>query len=156
MKPAANGPLRAAPLPANEAERLRELHALDLFNADRIDQTKQVERICRLARDLFDVPAALVTLLDRDRARFVTTPDFKLADIPRSEAICSHTILAEAPLVIPDALAGMTGRTGVWPPVLVFGIRYSAVQSAWGSSGEEQAGTGRGRLRLVKSAGEKA
>lgn len=103
MKPAANGPLRAAPLPANEAERLRELHALDLFNADRIDQTKQVERICRLARDLFDVPAALVTLLDRDRARFVTTPDFKLADIPRSEAICSHTILAEAPLVIPDA-----------------------------------------------------
>ncbi len=89
-------------LPPNEEERLRGLYALELLDAGRI---AQVEQICRLARDLFHVPAAMVTLIDRDRACFLATSGFERNDIPRNEAICSHAILSEKPLVISDALA---------------------------------------------------
>ena len=54
------------PLPPNEDERLRELYELDLLGAGRIEQ---VDRICALARDLFKVPIALVTLIDHERNR---------------------------------------------------------------------------------------
>ncbi|PLS82927.1 MAG: GGDEF domain-containing protein, partial [Chloroflexi bacterium] len=53
-----------APLPSNEVQRLsalRALHILDTPAEERFD------RITRLAQRLFDVPIALVSLVDENR-----------------------------------------------------------------------------------------
>ncbi len=90
------------PLPPNEDERLRELHDLDLLDAGPIEQ---VDRICALARDLFSVPVALVTLIDRDKQCFLATAGIDLTETRRQDAFCNITILRDEPLAVADAAA---------------------------------------------------
>ena len=97
---AADHPERNFPVPPSEDARLRELYDLDLLGAGPIEQ---VDRVCALARDLFNVPVALVTLIDRDRQCFLATAGIDLGETKREDAICNVTILADEPLVVPDA-----------------------------------------------------
>jgi diguanylate cyclase (GGDEF)-like protein len=90
------------PLPPNEEERLRELYELDLLGAGRIEQ---VDRICALARDLFKVPVALVTLIDRERQCFLSSYGIEMDGTPRKDALCDVAILSDTPLVVRDAAA---------------------------------------------------
>jgi len=98
---AADQPRRSYPLPPNEEERLRELHQLDLLAAERIEQ---IDRVCALARDLFKVPVALVTLVDRDRQCFLASAGIDLTETKREDAFCAVTILHDEPLVVANAL----------------------------------------------------
>jgi diguanylate cyclase (GGDEF)-like protein len=91
---------RDFPLPLNEDERLRELYDLDLLDAGPIEQ---VDRICALARDLFSVPVALVTLIDRDKQCFLATAGIDLTETRRQDAFCNITILQDEPLAVADA-----------------------------------------------------
>lgn len=87
-------------LPANECERLRELHALDLIGGEPIEQ---IDRICRLARDLCKVPVALVSAVDRDRITFLALSGIDFPPLERQETFCARTILNDDPLIIADA-----------------------------------------------------
>jgi two-component system sensor histidine kinase/response regulator len=90
-----------APLPANEALRigaLRALHILDTPSEERFD------RITRLASYLFDVPIALISLVDVNRQWFKSCLGLPLNETDRSASFCAHAILNDEPLVIPDAL----------------------------------------------------
>ncbi|MDP9316286.1 MAG: PAS domain S-box protein, partial [Chloroflexota bacterium] len=89
-----------APLPSNEAQRLsalRALHILDTPAEERFD------RITRLAQRLFDVPIALVSLVDENRQWFKSCQGLDLTETPRSSSFCAHAILGDDILVIPDA-----------------------------------------------------
>jgi GAF domain-containing protein len=91
---------RSAPVPPDEPERLgalRRLRILDTPPEERFD------RITRLARHLFDVPTALITLVDADRQWFKSCVGLEIAETPRGVAFCAYTILRDEPLVIPDA-----------------------------------------------------
>jgi diguanylate cyclase (GGDEF)-like protein/PAS domain S-box-containing protein len=88
------------PLPENECERLRELRALDLIGGDPIEQ---IDRICGLARDLYKVPVALVSAVDRDRITFLALSGIELPPLDRQETFCAHVILNEGPLIVDDA-----------------------------------------------------
>ena len=88
------------PLPPNEEERLRELYELDLHGAGRIEQ---VDRICALARDLFKVPIALVTLIDRETQSLLASSGIALGVTRREDSLCNAAILGDTPLVVPDA-----------------------------------------------------
>jgi PAS domain S-box-containing protein len=74
------------------------MHILDTPGEERID------RITRLAQLLFDVPIALVTLVDVNRQWFKSCIGLDMSETPRSESFCAHAILGDDALVIPDAL----------------------------------------------------
>ena len=92
----------AAPLPPDEAERLaalRELLILDTPPEERFD------RIVRFAADEFDVPIALVSLVDADRQWFKARVGLDACSTSRDAAFCGYAILDPQVLVVEDALA---------------------------------------------------
>ncbi|HLB48751.1 MAG TPA: GAF domain-containing protein, partial [Anaerolineales bacterium] len=90
------------PLPANEQERLAALARYSILDTPPEpafdDVTRLVGRICQ-------TPIALVVLIDSDRQWFKSRVGFKPTELPRDSAFCSHTILQNDVLVVPDALA---------------------------------------------------
>jgi CheY-like chemotaxis protein len=90
-----------APLPDHEGNRLHalhRLHVLDTLPEERFD------RYTRIAAGLFDVPIALVSLVDRDRQWFKSRHGLEVGETPRETAFCAHAILDRAVLQIPDTL----------------------------------------------------
>ncbi len=96
-------PLRwqPAPLPENESRRLDALHALNLLDTP---PEERFDRYTRIAAQLFDVPIALVSLIDTDRQWYKSRHGIELTETPRDTAFCAHTILDNAVLQVPDAL----------------------------------------------------
>ena len=88
-----------APLPANEAERLEALRRYNI-----LDTPTEVafDRITSLAARLFDVPIALVSLVDESRAWFKSGYGFEVREVQRDATICSLALLSDDVLVIPD------------------------------------------------------
>jgi sigma-B regulation protein RsbU (phosphoserine phosphatase) len=90
----------AAPIPANDADRLRELHDLGLLDTA---PEERFDRITRLLTLLLDVPIAYISLVDRDRQWFKSARGLEVLQTPRSISFCGHAILSEGPLIVPDA-----------------------------------------------------
>lgn len=88
------------PVPPNEEERLRALHAMGVIGGEPIEQ---IDRICRLARDLYKVPIALVPLIDRDQLHFLALSGIELPPLSRGETFCAHAVLDDGPMVVEDA-----------------------------------------------------
>ena len=99
--PASKGTDMDMPLhPPNEACRLAALHELHILDTP---PEERFDRITRLARRLFDVPIALVSLVDADRQWFKSREGLEATETPRAVSFCSHAILQDHILVIPDA-----------------------------------------------------
>jgi diguanylate cyclase (GGDEF)-like protein len=93
--------VQAPPTPIDETQRLRALttlRILDTMPEDRFD------RITRLACRAFDLPIALVTLIDRDRQWFKSRQGLELRETSRQISFCGHTISGDGALVVPDTL----------------------------------------------------
>lgn len=89
-----------APIPANEAARLKVLEELDLFNTD--DDLVFQHEVSILQR-VFGVPIALMALADATHQRFRAVRGLNIKEVPRDLAICSHALLPPfKPLVIAD------------------------------------------------------
>jgi diguanylate cyclase (GGDEF)-like protein len=91
--------MRPPAIPSNEASRLsalRSLDILDTFAEERFD------RLTRLARRLFDVPIALVSLVDAERQWFKSCEGMGVSETPRNISFCGHAILGESILLVPD------------------------------------------------------
>ncbi|MFN3401633.1 MAG: sensor histidine kinase [Ferrovibrio sp.] len=89
-----------APLPANEDQRLATLQdyrILDTAPDERFD------RLTAFAADLFDVPVALVSLIDAERQWFKSHHGLPVSETPRSISFCAHTILNDEALIVEDA-----------------------------------------------------
>lgn len=88
------------PVPMDESNRLaalQSLHILDTPLEERFD------RITRVATRLFNVPIALISLVDANRQWFKSRQGTSLSELPRSISFCGHAILNKEALVIPDA-----------------------------------------------------
>lgn len=86
--------------PANETERLltlRGLRMLDTLPEERFD------RITRLARRLFGVPIALISLVDAKRQWFKSRQGLDATETSREISFCAHAIADDQMLVVPDA-----------------------------------------------------
>ncbi|MDR5873507.1 ATP-binding protein [Halomonas sp. CUBES01] len=110
--------------PDNEPQRLAAVHALHVLDTP---AEEAFDRLAQLARELFDVPVALITLLDEQRQWFKSHPGFDICQTPRDIAFCDHTITADAPLVVPDThrdVRFMDNRLVVEPPHIRFYAGY--------------------------------
>lgn len=84
----------------DEAERLAALRALNLLDTP---AEERFDRFTRLVKRMFDVPIALVSLVDENRQWFKSRDGLALAEGPRDTSFCGHAIGADGILVIPDA-----------------------------------------------------
>jgi GAF domain-containing protein len=89
-----------APIPADEDARLdalRQLLILDTPPEERFD------RIVAFAAQEFDVPIAVVSLVDSDRTWFKAQVGTDLLEAPRDISFCGHAIMQDEPFVVSDA-----------------------------------------------------
>jgi PAS domain S-box-containing protein len=93
-------PVEAPPALIDETRRLRSLKALRIL--DTIPE-ERFDRITRLACRAFNVPIALVSLVDHDRQWFKSKQGIAASETSREISFCGHTIAQEGPLVVLDA-----------------------------------------------------
>jgi diguanylate cyclase (GGDEF)-like protein len=91
----------AYPLPSDELQRLRDLERFGLAD---LSSDEHFERIVALARTVFHVPMAAISLVEADRQRFLASAGLDVSETPRSMAFCAHAIADNDVLVVPDAL----------------------------------------------------
>ncbi|WP_066271941.1 GAF domain-containing protein [Hydrogenophaga palleronii] len=91
-----------APLPHNEAKRLRALRDLLILDTP---PEERFDRISSFAAKEFDVPIALVSLVDQDRQWFKSSFGVEgMHETPRDISFCGHAVAMAKTLVVPDAL----------------------------------------------------
>jgi phosphoribosyl 1,2-cyclic phosphodiesterase/CheY-like chemotaxis protein len=89
-----------AMIPDDEERRiasLRELKILDTEPEERFD------RITRLAAALFNVPMAVISLVDEDRQWFKSCLGLNAKQTPRDAAFCAHVVYNREPMIVSDA-----------------------------------------------------
>ncbi len=91
-----------AELPDNESQRLAALLALQLLDTP---PEARFDRIVAFAAQEFDVPIALMSLVDTDRQWFKARVGLQVSSTGRSESFCAHAILQPGIFVVPDAQA---------------------------------------------------
>ncbi|QOL25447.1 sensor domain-containing diguanylate cyclase [Thalassotalea sp. LPB0316] len=92
--------MRNPDIPDNELERLQALHALKILDTE---PEERFDRLTRMARRLFNVPIALVSLVDEDRQWFKSCFGLPVKETGRDVSFCGHAILSDECLVIEDA-----------------------------------------------------
>jgi len=93
--------------PSREAERLAAVHRYDVLDTP-ADGT--FDRITALAASVFDVPIAIVTVVDEDRIRFHSAHGVAVTDVPREPGLCASAILRDEPYVLDDATVDPVAR----------------------------------------------
>ncbi len=110
----------SASIPENESERLQALRALNLVEAS---GDERFDRYTRIAAALFDVPYALVSIVDDERQWFKSTYGTDIAQTPREVSFCAHAIHHPDVMVVNDALTDSRfgdNPTVVGPPNVRF------------------------------------
>lgn len=94
--------MKAPDFPPDERSRIANLHALDILDTP---PEERFDRLTRLARRMFSVPIALVSLVDSNRQWFKSCMGLDVSETPRDISFCGHAILGNDILLIPDASA---------------------------------------------------
>ena len=93
--------MKTPDIPPDEDARLAELRSLNVL--DTIAE-ERFDRLTRMARRLFGVDVALVSLVDENRQWFKSCAGMELSETPRDISFCGHAILGDGTFVIPDML----------------------------------------------------
>ena len=86
--------------PRDEEFRLRALRSLSILDTP---AEERFDRLTRLARRVFDVSIALVSLVDENRQWFKSHAGLDVSETPRDISFCGHAILGDEALIVPDA-----------------------------------------------------
>jgi len=87
--------------PPDEDRRIASLRKLKILDTD---SEERFDRITRLAAAMFNVPVALITLIDAERQWIKSASGVDVRETPRDEAFCAHAVGSRLPLLVPDAL----------------------------------------------------
>lgn len=95
-----DGSIQPPALPTDEQSRLAELVSLALLDTG---GDERFDRVTRLARRMFDVDVALVTLVDTDRQWFLSKQGTDLEGSSRETSFCGHALHSDDILLVDDA-----------------------------------------------------
>jgi two-component sensor histidine kinase len=87
-------------IPANEGERLAALRRYDILDTP---PDGAFDRVTRIAARMFDVPIAIISLVDQDRIWFKSHHGVDVEQIARDPGLCASAILGEGPWILSDA-----------------------------------------------------
>ncbi|RZM74759.1 GAF domain-containing protein [Pseudoalteromonas rubra] len=93
--------MKNPPLPDNEALRLKTLH--DLKALDTLPDA-ELDRLTEFAAHVFNVPIALISLVDSDRQWFKSKVGLDAEQTHRDISFCGHAICQEGVFVVDNAL----------------------------------------------------
>ncbi|MEO8151572.1 MAG: ATP-binding protein [Rhizobacter sp.] len=128
-----------ASLPADESQRLATLHASGILDSQ---PEESFDSIAHCAALLTGCPIAVISLIDAEREWFKAVHgwnDLPVREIPRAISFCSHTLMADGLLEVPDATCDtrfahnpfVTGaphiRTYAGEPLSVDGVKLGAL-----------------------------
>lgn len=88
--------------PQDEQARLESLRSLSILDTP---PEERFDRLTRMAKRLFGVPIALVSLVDENRQWFKSCFGLSISETSRDISFCGHAILGDDVFVIPDTLA---------------------------------------------------
>jgi GAF domain-containing protein len=91
-----------APVPPDEAGRLRALSDLDVMDTP---PEAALDDLTALAASICRTPIAVVALVDESRQWFKSKVGMDVRQTPRETAFCAHTIVGHDVFVVEDALA---------------------------------------------------
>lgn len=101
--------MQEPPIPVDEASRIKSLIKLDVLDTD---PDERFDRITRLARQMFDVPIALISLVDKKRQWFKSRQGIEVEETSRRVSFCGHAIAKPVSIQqetrimeVPDALS---------------------------------------------------
>ena len=110
------------PEPNDEDRRLAATRSLGLWKTP---PEERFDRVVRVAAAAFDVPIALIALMERDREWFKSCYGLEIREVLRDDSFCGHAIFERQPLVVSDAL--LDERFADNPYVTGFpGVRFYA------------------------------
>lgn len=89
-------------VPQAGSEEFR-LETLDQYRLAATPPEAEFDRLARLAARLFQVPIALVSLVDRDHQFFKAVVGLDVCETSREVSFCAHAILSDDILFVPDA-----------------------------------------------------
>ena len=93
--------MKAPATSIDEAVRLTTLRSLDIL--DGLGE-ERFDRLTRMAKHMFRVPIALVSLVDENRQWFKSCIGLDVSETSRDISFCGHAILGDEVFVIPDTL----------------------------------------------------
>ncbi len=93
--------MHEARFPENEASRVAALRSLGILDTAREDR---FDRYTRITARAFDVPIALISLVDCDRQWFKSATGLDVDETPRDISFCSHAILGDGVFEVRNAL----------------------------------------------------
>ncbi|UVK41693.1 sensor domain-containing diguanylate cyclase [Mesorhizobium sp. AR10] len=79
------------------------LDALDRFDVMDTPREEAFDRITRLIRNIFDLPIAIVSMIDGHRQWYKAYDGLGNREVARSETFCKYTMQELLPVVVPDA-----------------------------------------------------
>ena len=85
----------------NEKERLATLRSLDVLDSQ---AEERFDRLTRMAKRMFDVPIAIVSLVDENRQWFKSCIGLSASETSREASFCGHSILGNDVFIVPNAL----------------------------------------------------
>jgi diguanylate cyclase (GGDEF)-like protein len=83
-----------------EAARLRAVERFDILDTPR---EASFDRVTRLIKTVFDVPIAIISVIDGHRQWYKACEGLAVNEVERKATFCQHTILQEEPLIVADA-----------------------------------------------------
>ena len=93
--------MQVPPIPPNESARIEALHSLNILDSP---HEERFDRLTRLAKRVFNVPMATITMIDTNRQWFKSTCGLDICETPREISFCAHAILYEDILHVENAL----------------------------------------------------
>lgn len=87
-------------IPQQEETRLKTLRSLNVLDSQ---PEERFDRLTRMAKRIFGVPIALVSLVDENRQWFKSCVGLHVSETPRDISFCGHAILGNDVFIIPDA-----------------------------------------------------
>ena len=107
-------------IPDNEAQRLAALQSLNILDSA---AEERFDRITRLAQKTFEVPIALISIVDADRQWFKSRCGLEAKQTSRDISFCGHAILGDSTFVINNTLDDVRFRDNplvTGPPYIRF------------------------------------
>ena len=94
--------MKPAPIPDDDDLRLQALRELLILDTP---PEQRFDRIVAFASQEFEVPIALVSLVDRNRQWFKARVGLQACETGRDISFCGHAVVERATLLIPDTHA---------------------------------------------------
>jgi GAF domain-containing protein len=85
----------------NEVEMLR-LNAVKRFDRFNFDLNNNFQGLLKIAADIYETPAAFITLIDENNQWFKVTRGFDVLSMPRQGSFCTQTIKQKNTMVVTD------------------------------------------------------